>query len=642
MNNTDQTTALVPIHERTIIQGADPVQTVNARELHEFLENGDHFAGWIRDRIAKYGFIENQDFESFSAISEKPNGGRPRTEYYLTLNMAKELAMVENNERGRMARKYFIACEERLLRELKEKAQRALPPVDESRLLDMVTRAVSETVAHFEEKRAQREAALPAPLAEDADLSSLPYGADRQAAVDLCPYADAGSRELWRYLAQTAGLVRRTQTWMAQRFGLTRATVGEFIRRHGPEIEGIIFPFGVPALVPAKAPAAAEAEEPAAAALTPAPLAPAALPDPVAEREAAELQAFVSAWWETFGGSNATTAALFDLAYERRLFGVEPGPQDSISDWRRRQKFGRKLAARRDQTVGAFKIIDTTPRDGRARYRLEQITAASLPAPRPVSPASPVSPAAPAPPSRPTPPLTLTPPLCGDGDAPIIAQLIAACPHRDPRRQALWRHLVETHRRGGRMIFREMMASFGINSCSSLQIWSRADTALIETMWKLSAAGQQRGGADAPASEAKPPPADDVNCAPLTGAARAALFKRYPALAEMPAKLKWGERWTDEDLDYYRLRDAGAKLKVPDFVQWLIKEGYLCGDGTPRPECLASGMFAQKTTEVRGEQGSLFPVKLTLLTRPGYWHLFGRINRAKKQEERDRALAAMD
>ena len=62
-------------------------QTVNARELHEFLENGDKFATWIVDRINQFGFLENQDFVTFSENSEK---GRPRKEYLVSTDMAKE------------------------------------------------------------------------------------------------------------------------------------------------------------------------------------------------------------------------------------------------------------------------------------------------------------------------------------------------------------------------------------------------------------------------------------------------------------------------------------------------------------------------------------------------------------------------
>lgn len=88
----------------------EETQTVNARELHAFLENKDHFATWIKDRIAQYDFAENRDFVTYSENTEK---GRPRFEYALTLDMAKELAMVERNEKGKQARAYFIECERR-------------------------------------------------------------------------------------------------------------------------------------------------------------------------------------------------------------------------------------------------------------------------------------------------------------------------------------------------------------------------------------------------------------------------------------------------------------------------------------------------------------------------------------------------
>jgi len=98
-------------------------QAVNARELHQFLESNQRFADWIKNRIEKYEFVENQDFEVFHNFMKNPNGGRPTIEYALSLNMAKELCMVENNERGRQARRYFIECE----RKLKEQSTLNVP-----------------------------------------------------------------------------------------------------------------------------------------------------------------------------------------------------------------------------------------------------------------------------------------------------------------------------------------------------------------------------------------------------------------------------------------------------------------------------------------------------------------------------------
>lgn len=90
--------------------GAVAIQTVDARELHAFLEVGTAFKDWIARRIGDYGFEQDKDFCSFLSGS---TGGRPSREYVLTIDMAKELGMVENNERGRIVRRYFIECERR-------------------------------------------------------------------------------------------------------------------------------------------------------------------------------------------------------------------------------------------------------------------------------------------------------------------------------------------------------------------------------------------------------------------------------------------------------------------------------------------------------------------------------------------------
>jgi anti-repressor protein len=84
-------------------------KAVNARDLHERLEVTTRFNDWIARRIAEYDFREGEDF--YSKLS-KSIRGRPATEYILTLDMAKELAMLENNEKGREIRRYLIRIEE--------------------------------------------------------------------------------------------------------------------------------------------------------------------------------------------------------------------------------------------------------------------------------------------------------------------------------------------------------------------------------------------------------------------------------------------------------------------------------------------------------------------------------------------------
>ena len=86
-------------------------QAVSARDLHTFLESKKDFSDWIKHRITKYDLIENTDFTTFQG---KSTGGRPSIEIALTIDTAKELAMVEGNAKGKQARKYFIECEKKL------------------------------------------------------------------------------------------------------------------------------------------------------------------------------------------------------------------------------------------------------------------------------------------------------------------------------------------------------------------------------------------------------------------------------------------------------------------------------------------------------------------------------------------------
>lgn len=99
------------MNELIKIEQKNGIQTVNARELHDGLLVKDRLDQWISRRIEKYGFVEGQDF--CTELCES-TGGRPSTEYYFSIDMAKELCMVENNDEGRKYRQYFIACEKEL------------------------------------------------------------------------------------------------------------------------------------------------------------------------------------------------------------------------------------------------------------------------------------------------------------------------------------------------------------------------------------------------------------------------------------------------------------------------------------------------------------------------------------------------
>lgn len=137
-------------------------RAVSARELHAFLESKQQFADWIKNRIEKYGFVENQDFEVFHNFMKNPDGGRPLTEYALSIDMAKELSMLENNEKGKQARRYFIACEAAV-----RSNQPQVPTTFREALL-----LAAEQQRQIEEQQARLEAEKPKVLFADAVSTS--------------------------------------------------------------------------------------------------------------------------------------------------------------------------------------------------------------------------------------------------------------------------------------------------------------------------------------------------------------------------------------------------------------------------------------------------------------------------------------
>lgn len=90
-------------------------QAVSMKDLYTFLEVRENWTDWTK-RMLGYGFDENVDYEAVSVFRQHPNsiGGTTVKDYALTLDCAKEIAMLQRSERGKMARQYFIECEKQL------------------------------------------------------------------------------------------------------------------------------------------------------------------------------------------------------------------------------------------------------------------------------------------------------------------------------------------------------------------------------------------------------------------------------------------------------------------------------------------------------------------------------------------------
>lgn len=117
---------------------------VNARDMHHWLESKQDFSKWIKRRIAKYGFIENIDYLTVQVVEQVPHQGGIRSttmlEYHLSVDMAKELSMVECTDRGREVRLYYIEQEE-LARQLKDGLQVRIGKL--SAQIDTITESLS-------------------------------------------------------------------------------------------------------------------------------------------------------------------------------------------------------------------------------------------------------------------------------------------------------------------------------------------------------------------------------------------------------------------------------------------------------------------------------------------------------------------
>nr|DAE02748.1 MAG TPA: KilAC domain protein [Siphoviridae sp. ct39g3] len=81
--------------------------TVSARDLHEALEIKSKYADWFKNMSA-YGFVENMDYFTFSKNLE--NGGRT-IDHNISVDMAKQICMIQRSEKGKLYRQYFIDLE---------------------------------------------------------------------------------------------------------------------------------------------------------------------------------------------------------------------------------------------------------------------------------------------------------------------------------------------------------------------------------------------------------------------------------------------------------------------------------------------------------------------------------------------------
>lgn len=171
-------------------------QAVSARELHCFLESKKDFSSWIKDRIERYGFVQGVDFEVFTHIGENSKGGRPSIEYALTVDAAKELSMVEGNDKGKQARRYFIEAEKTFRQVL---SQRPAIPQTFSEAL----RLAASQAEQIEQQQKQLEAQRPRVLFSQSVETSKDSVLIGELAKIICQNGvETGEKRLFQWLRE--------------------------------------------------------------------------------------------------------------------------------------------------------------------------------------------------------------------------------------------------------------------------------------------------------------------------------------------------------------------------------------------------------------------------------------------------------
>lgn len=209
---------------RHAIQGEE-INAVDARMLHAFLEVGNDFSTWIKRRIEVYGFTQGIDYVTFENL-RSPNMGstkaRPQVaiEYALTIDMAKELSMVENNEKGREARRHFI--------EMEKKAKELVLLLPNS--MPEALRALAQYHEDLERKDAELRSLAPKAVFHDRVTSAI----NAQSINEVAKVLGTGQNRFFKWLRDMKILMKGNRPYQEHiDSGKLRLVEGSFIDGRG-------------------------------------------------------------------------------------------------------------------------------------------------------------------------------------------------------------------------------------------------------------------------------------------------------------------------------------------------------------------------------------------------------------------------
>lgn len=151
----------------TVYETSTGEKVVYGTELHKVLQVKSNYGDWIKRRFNDCDAIENEDFESFSQKNEKC--GRPKTEYIIKLDTAKEMAMLERNQKGKEVRRYFIQIEKKY----KEQAAKPLSVQEQIRLIAQGNIELEQKIDNVKQDLEQFKQDMPVLGIEENKITAL-------------------------------------------------------------------------------------------------------------------------------------------------------------------------------------------------------------------------------------------------------------------------------------------------------------------------------------------------------------------------------------------------------------------------------------------------------------------------------------
>lgn len=165
------------IHIQQTYIGAESVNSVNIKDLVEAIDVKTHASQWFQRQVDKYGFVEDEDYLILKSEKQTPSGLKHILDYIVTLDTAKELAMVANTPKGRETRKYFISVEKQSVKPMTQieiVAQTAVALAEQEKKLITIQSDVEEVKTYIDEDIKTRPVSYQQQKAlQDAKMTSV-------------------------------------------------------------------------------------------------------------------------------------------------------------------------------------------------------------------------------------------------------------------------------------------------------------------------------------------------------------------------------------------------------------------------------------------------------------------------------------